>query len=1090
MPRRCRLLFLSCLALRATGAASWPVPPEADRVDLRFRCGRDRAGVLVTLTWADGQTTALPLRADTDPAADDGCLVLPWGVKLYTRPNLTFYGNAARKAAVLKGWASFPAASEQWLHLVFRPGASGTQVWADGRFIHELAGRQQLRRVDVKPSPSATMGTVECSREPDSPYLPLELEAVARPANWTAAIGALAWPDKLADATLSLPAGATTLAGVPLRVATRGLDLAGAGWLDCPVDDLVSFYWRRNALAGLPEQTLLSVPQDTYVAAHVLCAAETDPAKVPEFTVRLTRYANSRGDALADTPVRLPHAAGQQVGTVRYAGAAVPLWLVRVPLKCGLLQDLLREDERKYGFSYPLPTAKYLDLELLDPLLGVDQADAFPPPLLPVGRTYKPDTRRSAVHVYAVTLERSPAELTVRPSTGRSIFYAAEQPALAATIGARAPGRYRLRWQFADFDGRVAAEGERAVEATGDTLARVPVDVGQGWYASRVLLCDEAGRELVDQRGTFVVLPPDTRRARFESPHGTWWFHWFHGGAPDLERCGPVFQRAGLRHTILPNSLPEEKTAPYALTWWCVPWKSPKMAPVDQFVAEFEQHIRDQRARWPHALPTVMLYHESSAYNAPFPPELWGAQPPAAAPADEANWTRRMEYVHAMSAMLRAKFPELSIQIGNAGDGCAMVGALLRRGLKPSEYDSVAVEDLGQTFIPERPVPGGMQSVWLLRETARRLGHPQARPTGCYEWIGRRNSALGLAGQAEWYIRDALQARAYGFQSIALGTLHDAGAGYFHTIWGSGGLCSRYPYMYPKPAYAALATLTQVLDRAQYVRAVPTGCLSVYALEFRRDDGWVYALWTPRGQRTVRLGLASGQPARVVDLVGRERALAGPVAALTVGTAAQYVVTPAPLATATADPAPAATPAEPPVATDSLATAQLNQDHLKWLDRTTGGNLPHRLRGNCTLRTVTDAERGACQELELQPTGEAWPLLHEHGIVKLAQPLVAPGECGSVGVWVKGNSGWGDVMFEVKDANGAPKLLLPDWPATTAINFDGWRLVRQKLPEGPTWRAKASLTALVVSLPRQMLYVTEMVKVTELRVRLKDAGLW
>jgi len=1077
-----------------------PIPQDAEAVYVKGRAGKEKSGLTATFVWDDGPATQLFAKA----GGDDGCLQLPWNMKLYVRPDVTFYGNPQRKAKVLAGWAAFPAASEHLVRFEIRRVAQGAQVWIDGRFAQELNQKGRLKAVEVSVPKGGGIQAIGWSGAKASKYLPLSAEEYARPATWTQAVGDLALPNAMANAALTLTPGDAVVEGIPFRVApaARNIDLAGLGWLQCPSDDLVSFYWRRNAWIGLPESCIFSVPQDTYLCAHILCAAEDDAAKWPEFNVRLTRYANGRGDAMADTPVRLPRGKDENVPNARQAGTVTygpenarktaPLWLLRVPLKTGRIQDLLREDEKKYGFGYPVPTPRYLDLELMDPLTGVDESDVFPPPTKHTPRTYTPQAKRSAVHVFGVTLESSPAELTVRANVPVHAFYASDNPALLAEVQARQEGKYEVAWEIADVEGAIAASGKKeltlAAGEKGETVS-VPVTVGAGWYATRFRLLDGAGRELVDHRGSFVMLPPDTRKAGFDSPHGTWWFHWAHGGAPDIARVGPILQRCGLRHTILPKSLPETATAPHKVTCWCVFWKGPKKgSSVAEWLSDSEEHIRQSLKDYPNCLKSVMLYHESDSYNAPFPSELWGEKPPPLQPKDDENWKHRMEYVSAWTKMVRENFPELKIQIGNCGDGCAMVGQLIRSGLRPEDYDYVAVEDLGQTFIPEKPALGAMQSAWFLRQTARKLGNPKAQITGCYEWIGRRNVALGLAGQAEWYVRDALQARALGFHSIALGTVHDAGAGYFHTIWGAGGLCWRYPYMYPKPSYAALATLTRVLDCAKFERLVPTGSLSLYALEFKRDDEFVYAIWAPRGCRETKLTFGGEAALTLTDVYGREKTSAGRELTISASTAAHYVTTKTRVASVSAgkswfpaDEPPKSFAAVEPM--DSLKNWSVGE--LKWLEHKTGSNFPHRMKGNFELREADDQEKGKCLEIELKPEGQVWEMLHEHVYLKLTTPLTAAGPCEYVGVWVKGNSSWGDVLFEVKGADGGGKLLGPDWSATTSISFDGWNFIRFKLPDGPNWRSKLQLVGLVVSVPRQMLYATEMVPVPDLKVRLK-----
>jgi len=1085
-----------------------PIPPEAGGLAIRCTTGCDPAGLSVALRTDGGNSTELAFRPrdislrigaapDAIRSLSDACIELPWRARLFVRPNVEFYKDPRRRE-VLRKWGALPTASDHLLTIELRRGPAAWQAWIDGRFVQEFPVKGRPTKCDVRLPPGGSFNGVSFAKPCDAKFLPL-------------AIGCLARPGAMAAGTVTLAPGEAAADAVPLRAvaAAENIDVDSLGRVLCASDDLVSFYWRRGALDGLPESCIVSVPLDTYCAAYVLCAAEDDLAKTPAFTLRMTRYGNSRGDAMADTLVRLPEKDSKpdlnvrQVGTVTYgppvARKTVPLWRIRVPLKPGLIQDLLQDDRRKNNL---FPTHRYLDIELMDPLAGVEENDAFPPSMRPTGRTYSPRGPRSAVHVFAMTLEASPAGLTVRPNTPVSMFYASDNPELRATVDARQPGTYTVAWDFADVEGRIVATGKKSLtlsaEKPGDSVA-VPVAVGNGWYATRFRLLDTAGCELVDYRGSMVMLPPDTRRAGFESPHGTWWFHWAHGGEPNIARVGPMLQRAGLRHTILPETLPETLTAPYGVTAWCVNWYRSKTtdATVVQKIAEHEEHIRKTLKLWP-SVDKLLVWHESGASGAPFPSELWGEEPKPLDEESAAAWKYRMEYVSLLAKMVREKFPKLKLQFGNDGSSLGIIAGLLRNKF-PREYcDFFAVEDAGQTFITEKAVPGGLQSAWYLRQTARKLGYGDVPITACYEWIGRRDLALGFGPQAEWYARDALHARAYGFQTIAQGGVHDAGAGYFHTIWGGGGLCRRYPAMDPKPAYAAVATLTRVLDSARFQRALPTGSLTLYALEFRRDDQRIYAVWVPRGRREATLRFIAPAERTVIDLYGRESTSQGQELKLTASTAAQYIVTKTRLESVSAGRT--WFPHDPPPKQmfiadrmDSLKTWIVEDEKDKRLERTTGENMPHRTKGRFEVREVHDAEKGDCLEVELKPEGQIWEAMHEYVVLRPRQPVVAPGPYEHAGIWLKGNSGWGEVMWEIQDAKGAKWLsqhIWMDWPGHIAANFDGWNFLRLPLQAGDHWRSQIKITGLVITVPRKMLYLTEMVPVPELKVRLKEVGLF
>lgn len=263
------------------------------------------------------------------------------------------------------------------------------------------------------------------------------------------------------------------------------------------------------------------------------------------------------------------------MGTVEYNGKQVPLWMIRVPLKNGMIQDVLRERESEYGSSTPLPTDRYLDIELMEPIAGADAELPFPTDFDAVReRIFLPQGGTTSMHVFGMTLESSPAELVVRGSGPVYAFYAEEKPSLQAEVIARETGKYQLSWNFADVDGKIIEQGAKEVNGTaGDSQKiEIPLTVGNGWYATQVRLQDAAGRELVDHRGSFVILPPDTRKAGRESPYGTWWFHWAHGGTKDYARVGELMLKAGLRHTMLER---DDTMVPWKVTTWCIPWQMP-----------------------------------------------------------------------------------------------------------------------------------------------------------------------------------------------------------------------------------------------------------------------------------------------------------------------------------------------------------------------------------------------------------------------------------------------------------------------------------------------------------------------------------
>lgn len=1129
------------------GSVSGPFANPKDSLVLKAKTGPGWMGITVTVKGANGESQSLAIRPTAsrdNPLKNetDGMLSLGWKGgwgKYHVRPNLAQYkpDEAAKRKAE---WEKLPGASAHFFTLELRPNAdSQLEYWFDGQFVQVLPLAAPLASYDVALAPGAAIESLEVREFAPMGQVILPVGEFSRP-------GALS-PAKLTlDAKAQLPPPFQNLNGQD----APGIAVGGLGTFQgLGADDLVSFFWRRHAVNNLPEQRMFTVPLAIYSHAYVLCAAETEGGKVPEFTLRVTRYGGSRGNAMADTIVRVPSGSGSPdarlVGTVQAgadSGRNVPLWLIKVPIKNGRIEDVLHADTMK---DSNVGTSRYLDIELLDPLANVDEAEAFPPPLGLTKRAYRPSDNNpvSSVTVYGLALEKSPADLVVRANIGYQVFYQSDQPAFAAKITAVDSGTYSLKWDVADIDGKIVDSGSQTLPVTAgaEQTINVPVKEGVGWYAARFQLSDARKVELVDYRTSFAVLPPDTRKAGLESPFWGAWFQKNQKSDIKLDEVGPLMQRIGVRRVGLPDDMPESLSMKYGFTESTINWGGGRLAmldfrdgkkTLDEALAAHEASIRAAQALWPSA-DRMLIFHESGAKGAPFPSEIWGEpaknnlavhdenSPEAllqkesgtAAPtsamakaaavaakknADEwqQNWPKRIEYLNGMGKMVREKFPKLKMQFGNDGSSLGLIGELFRQKF-PREYiDTISIEDLGQTFAPERSLPGGLQSAWFLRETARKMGYADVPVTACTEWIGRMTEKLGLQKQAEWKVRDGLLALAYGFDTISLVHINDASSGYYYSIWANGGVCFRYPTMAPKPAYVAIATLTQVLDQAKFQRFVPAGSTVLYVGEFKRGDEWVYAVWTPRGDRKVSLDFGAAEPRVHTDFYGRTKTLEGKSVSLTASPAAQYVTSKTQIASVQAgatsfpDDQPPAKP-EQVIPLESVAEVSIVSD--KGLENTSKARpdiLPHLREGEFEIREVEDPEMGKCLEIELKPNQELrWPVEHEYVVLQLKTPVKTRAK--NAGVWIKGNGSWGDV--DIRKSASGPWLSSNDlalkWPGDVTTNFDGWNFIRYPY-NGVAKDADNNVLGLVISLPRQTIYGTEMVPVPSLKIRLKSILLF
>ena len=441
-----------------------------------------------------------------------------------------------------------------------------------------------------------------------------------------------------------------------------------------------------------------------------------------------------------------------------------------------------------------------------------------------------------------------------------------------------------------------------------------------------------------------------------------------------------------------------------------------------------------------------------------------------------------------------------------------MIAVMLRRGFPRELIDYLGSETTGQTFAPEKLSPHTTGGIWLMGETARKFGY-DIPLTGCFEFTSRAERDLGAQRHAEWYARDMLIGLAYRFPTISPAGIEDVGNCYYDTLWGASGLCQRNPLHYPKPAYVALATLTKVLDSVKLVRQMPTGSSSAYALEFERGNDRIYALWTPRGQCEMELEFPTDTAVAQVEFYGRQHSLKtnGKRLTITAAGAVNYIISPIAATKITAGKR-AFPNHQPPAGTqvishmDDLAQWQLVPDEQTI-------TTPLRRPGKFDIRQVNDTEKGACLELELKREGEVPHVVGEYTALRLKKPLPIPGKPHTVGVWVKGDSSWGRIFWEIEDAKGerwrsSKDLDGGDWGNQSAIDFDGWCFVTFPLTrESPArhiepgagigqWQGKTDgildyplkLVGLYVQTHRQSLDLTQM-KPVKGNIRLKDVSV-
>ena len=1031
----------------------------------------------------------------------------------FLKPNLSYYVVSERDG-VASRYPQFPSALTHAFTVRLERVENGLQLWLDGRFLGVVPASGNLTSGKLILSKgNEVLSAFESQALRSGCCLPLDLAPYSRPGTC----------EFISEISTMKASAMGMVDGIPMisLSSRRNIDVGLSRWLEEGAGaDYCDNDTTRNAFTGCPESIVLQVPKENYIAAHLLCAVEPSKSKVPVLSLRVTRFGRHYGDsggrsdeAFADATVVLPGSQSdalpgnvRKVGEVTVAGTAdgvaerrLPVYLVTIPLALGTIADLLGGDAPDFGRG-----DQYLDMELTKEIRQMDTRR-------------KPSGAPSAAHVFAMTLERATVDVQMVSKEPGNIFTAPESPELSVrlTNALDTQTDLELSWEAVSFAGEKMRKSTTVavpakMENGGVAVERILLGQSTLGYFDAVITVREArgGREIWRQPTSFALLPPDTRKAGAESPFGAWWFRGIHGTCDKVDVMGPILMKLGMRH-VCPSvyKYAGRDLAPYKLSCSMVPWYGmEKEGNIDTFIQE------NPGVRF------GMIFHENGISDTEefFPyPELLGKPKPELTGKGKAEleelWRKGVE----RGRLYRSKYPTLKITAGNTHS--PLIVQLMRHGF-PKEYiDCFGMEGVsGWTTTECQPEHSVTQEVWWIREIQRLYGYDGIPVSSGFEYITRgtqRGSGLTERGQSDLYIRDALHCLAYGYPSINIGSAEDFSDSYNATVYGGAGFVRRNPLLTPKPSYVAWATMTRLLDCAAYTRYLETGSRSLYVLEFKSENGYVYPIWTIRGRRALTAALDGPSEVSLTDGMGNCVNLVPREGGVSVEatTSPMYLVATRRIVRIT--PGAAAYEERPPA--DPVAAADFS-DPSAWEMEEKGAGISlgcnPSVPGKFTLTSVEDAERGRVAELTLEPQPDAAKICARFATLKLKAPAVIDREVKRIGVWLRGNSCWGAVGCEFVDAKGERYATVNElhwdrnrWHDSTGINFDGWCFISFGLPRrGPggqpgrydhNWRHSGgdndgvpqfpiTVTRVAVALRDWQVYVTAMVPSQSRSIRL------
>ena len=794
------------------------------------------------------------------------------------------------------------------------------------------------------------------------------------------------------------------------------------------------------------------VPCEQYVRAWVLCDVSADPKLDPAFAVRLTRHISKNGgrafDSTALTTVEMKGKAGRQ--------------LVEVPLKTGEIEAIVFTDNRgDYDDPYVKrelarqKISKYLDLELIGRPIEVRRT-----PRDSRGRT--DDAFTSGVVVHAVALEKPSAEMEHSWAEPGNVFHNDEKPETYVEVRVKRPGAHRLAWTIRDDEGKVLKAVSRPIAKS----EKLTVDLSMpevGWYGLDWKLYD-GERLLLTHTASFALLGPDTRQtAQGEAPYGADAGIYANslqldGGKEEEQEIGAkLLMKLGMRRNA-GSPLRRKIADMYKIG----PASAASVRPRDGDNTNNLKRILDRyRTEWPNGEKTVFLslgmpdiYRHAE--------EITGGVPDPANGASGAE--KRVEGAKKVCAFIRKNYPDFKITVGNYHVPSEALAELMRGGFPKTDADFMGDQCMQGSNLPERLNGSSIQAVDCFRQLADRYGYPWGVNSGGWHCF-RQDPVLGQDYQAWWYVRDLVLMQCWRFPDIFLAWNVDTGADYTDVVWGNSGLTRGVPYLYPKKGYVGLATATKVLDRVVSRRHVPTGDASVHVVEFAKKDGtYAYAAWAVNGSAELEIGTTGDFT--LVDFYGRTRKPQdasfwnllpfGGRYRLTVREQMAYLVAEKPVVASVKTLSRNYDRAFMARAPKDLKVVAETSDATQWellggqIDKveTKPGEFPGRRAGKGVMKQVADEEKGSVIEVSLpEPDLKLPKLVSEYTALKLKKPVPLKELPATLGVWVKGNAGMGEVYFILEDQfksfhiSSGGSYGKYDVCGLQEINFSGWKLV-------------------------------------------------
>lgn len=932
----------------------------------------------------------------------------------FIKPNFSRYSNNDVKKFIPEWEKMFPEYQNKTFHFEILPDENNVQIWLDGRLCGTLENAGRIKSLRIKGGMGPDIKASAFEYDFSTPYLPLAMYDTVYSGT------------ELKKARLSIGEGLKTIENIPFNAVSgeRAIEPARHRKMRGLYDLVMDPYTSRTAFDSMPESMHYSIPQTLYSRAYVLCGIVPSKGKdgVPSFGIRLTRFGagtRGRGGAISDNYFDFSKSSdmAKKVGVIDIGSKKMDLFLVEVPLNTGSILDLASPDE--VDKRQAMRIGKYLDLEFL--------ADS-----------------KSPIALFGVTLERS--SLTMKPAFTHpgNIFTADETPETLLKVYSRSAGNSgELVYTITDSDNKEISKKTIPLsfpEAMKEKILKI--DLAQqtpGWYGIRYDLYDSKKRLDISHKASFALLPVDDREAGYESPFGVWAFGGEHNTETDIDKIGELCLKAGFRKITAVGT--EEKMKKYKTTLnQILCFRNFKPEEPEKSAEAFRAWIKRSLDAFP-SCTAIDIFHEYGGIG--IASQMFGAEAKINVDDPLESKDARTRGAAMMADIVKKEFPQLKILFGNSCASGELVAWSLDQGLSEKHIDYVGIETPAYHGLPERPDYLKVPATWCTIETVKKYGR-NIPVSGCFEFTyrsERRFAENDKNTHARHYMRDILQGLAFGFDHVTPAILDDSGAAYYHGNWGGSGYVERNPYLYPKRAYVAAATLTRALDKGKFIKSVDDGSNSCYMLEFerkRKTPDFAYALWTPKYDAQMEITFPSNAKVEIIEMYGDSRKgdLKNGKLIVPMGPSPCYVISNVKALSAKAT--------YLPEVRNDLVKMTYQSDFNLFTDYSlySVGGLPSRIPGEFDMTLDKDKTIS----LTLKGRENLPEIVNEYAIIRPATPVLIPENAKEIGIWVDGNSSFGAILFEITDSEG--KIWRSHMSDDSLITYDSWHFASAKLDGG------------------------------------------